>query len=237
MWQRGERCLLRLAPKSFAARSAASSQHDVDNLIAGPGVHICDECVRLRNEILAVDGPRRFIDDVSECPVSRILLRRTLPRSTHLRSGCAGRDDPANRNDSQGGIRTSTAPLNAATRSPPTVDDHVQAPGARYPPIRGGHWTKGECPVSLRSGSHAGDRWRLDGLRASSPARCPSERLRCNSFIVAVGASAHVAHVGVDASSPTSGMAWRGSTSPELLIHSDADRILPYASRRHVGPT
>jgi hypothetical protein len=32
-------------------------------------------------------------------------------------------------------------------------------------------------------------------------------------------------------------MAWRGSTSPELLIHSDADRILPYASRRHVGPT
>jgi ATP-dependent Clp protease ATP-binding subunit ClpX len=44
----------------------SKTQHDVDKLIAGPGVYICDECIGLCNKTLAVDGPPRLIDDLSE---------------------------------------------------------------------------------------------------------------------------------------------------------------------------
>jgi len=42
------------------------SQHEVEKLIAGPGVYICDVCVALCNEILALEGPPRLMDELGE---------------------------------------------------------------------------------------------------------------------------------------------------------------------------
>ena len=39
------------------------SQHDVQKLIAGPGVYICDECVGLCDEILEKESGERFFGD------------------------------------------------------------------------------------------------------------------------------------------------------------------------------
>jgi hypothetical protein len=41
------------------------SRHEVEKLIAGPGVYICGECVELCNQILAVDGPLDLVSDLS----------------------------------------------------------------------------------------------------------------------------------------------------------------------------
>ena len=42
------------------------SQHEVEKLIAGPAVYICDECVGLCNEILALEGPPRLMDELGD---------------------------------------------------------------------------------------------------------------------------------------------------------------------------
>jgi ClpX C4-type zinc finger len=43
----------------------SKSQDVVDKLIAGPGVHICGECVERCTEILAFDGPPRIVDELT----------------------------------------------------------------------------------------------------------------------------------------------------------------------------
>jgi hypothetical protein len=35
------------------------AEYQVSQLVAGPGVYICDKCVELCNEVLAGRGPRR----------------------------------------------------------------------------------------------------------------------------------------------------------------------------------
>jgi hypothetical protein len=53
------------------------SQDDVYTLIAGPDVHICDECVDLSNDILMQHGPARWLFAVA-WRSWRISFRATL---------------------------------------------------------------------------------------------------------------------------------------------------------------
>lgn len=46
----------------------AKDEHDIDKIIAGPGIHICNECVQLCNEILAGTAPGQTPADKPELP-------------------------------------------------------------------------------------------------------------------------------------------------------------------------
>jgi hypothetical protein len=58
-------------------------QKDVEKLIAGPGVYICDECVRLCNEIMTVGGPPRVGDDLSDQSEEELVEALVRVRDLH----------------------------------------------------------------------------------------------------------------------------------------------------------
>jgi ClpX C4-type zinc finger len=60
-------------PTDLHCSFCGKSQHEVEKLIAGPAVYICDECVGLCNEILALEGPPRLMDELGDQSEDQLL--------------------------------------------------------------------------------------------------------------------------------------------------------------------
>lgn len=59
------------------------SQKEVKKLVAGPGVYICDECLDLCNQMVAIDGPPLLTDDLVPRSVDELIGVMVRLHSSH----------------------------------------------------------------------------------------------------------------------------------------------------------